>query len=71
MQALLEAVNHHIAAFGLHINTLKNTVMSVRIPGEQRQAVLPDGEPLKDVDMFKNPASCSLQTLRAPKRFET
>ncbi len=36
---MLEAVNHHAAAFGLRINTLKTKVMSVRIPGEQRQVV--------------------------------
>ncbi len=37
----------------MRINASKIKVMSVLIPGEQRQAVLLDGEPLKDVDRFK------------------
>ncbi len=53
IQGLLEAVNHHTAAAGMRINALKTKVMSALIPGEQRQAVLLDGEPLEDVDKFK------------------
>ncbi len=53
MQGLLEAVNCHAAAVGMRINASKTTVMSALIPGEQRQAVLLDGEPLEDVDKFK------------------
>ncbi len=53
MQGLLEAVNRHAAAVGMHINPSKTKVMSALIPGEQRQAVLLDGEPLEDVDKFK------------------
>ncbi len=47
MQSLLEAV-----AVGMRINA-STKVMSVHIPGEQRQAVLPDGEALEDVGKFK------------------
>ncbi len=36
------------------INVLKTKVMSALIPGEQRQAVLLDGEPLEDVEKFKS-----------------
>ncbi len=32
----------------------KTKVMSAVIPGEQRQAVLLDGEPLEDVEKFKS-----------------
>ncbi len=53
MQVLLEAVNRHVAAVGMRINTSKTKVMSAFIPGEQRQAFLLDGEPLEDVDKFK------------------
>ncbi len=44
---MLEAVNH------LRINTLKTSVMSAVIPGEQCKTVLDGGEPLGDVDKFK------------------
>ncbi len=37
----------------MRINTSKTKVMSALIPGEQRQVVLRDGEPLKEVDNFK------------------
>ncbi len=37
----------------MRINALKTKVMSVHIHGEQRQAVLLDGEPLEDADKFK------------------
>ncbi len=53
MQGLLEAVNRHLAAEGMRINVSKSTVMSPLIPGEQRQAVLLDGEHLEDVGKFK------------------
>ncbi len=53
MQALLEANNRHASAVGMRFNSLKTKVMSALIPGEQRQAALPDGEPLEDVDKFK------------------
>ncbi len=53
MQGLLEAVNRHAAAVGIRINASKTKVMSALIPGEQRQAVLLDGEPLEDVGKFK------------------
>ncbi len=36
----------------MRINASKTKVMSAPIPSEQRQAVLLDGEPLKDVDKF-------------------
>ncbi len=42
---------------GIRINASKTKVMSARIPGEQRQAVLFDGELLEDVDRFKYLAS--------------
>ncbi len=54
MQGLLEAVYRHASAVGMRINASKTKVMSALIPGEQRQAVLLDGEPLEDVDKFKN-----------------
>ncbi len=53
MQGLPEAVNRHTAAVGMRINASTTKVMSPLIPGEQRQAVLPDCEPLEDVDKFK------------------
>ncbi len=53
MQGLLEAVNRHAAAVGMRIDTSKTKTMSTLIPGEQRQAVLLDGEPLEDIDKFK------------------
>ncbi len=53
MKGLLEAVNRQAAAVGMRINASKTKVMSALIPGEQRQAVLLDGEPLEDVDKFK------------------
>ncbi len=53
MQGLLEAVNSHTASVGMRINTSKTKLMSAFIPGEQRQAVLLDGEPLEDVERFK------------------
>ncbi len=37
----------------MRINASKTKVMSALIPGEQRQAVLLDGEPSEDVDKFK------------------
>ncbi len=37
----------------MRINASKTKVMSALIPGEQRQAVLLDREPLEDVDKFK------------------
>ncbi len=37
----------------MRINASKTEVMSALIPGEQRQVVLFDGEPLNDVDKFK------------------
>ncbi len=57
MQGLLEAVNRHAASVGIR------KVMSSLIPGEQRQAVLLDGEPLEDVVKFKY-----LGSARAPRR---
>ncbi len=57
MQDLLEAVNRHAATVDMRINASKTKVMSALIPGEQRQAVLLDGGPLEDVDIFKYPGS--------------
>ncbi len=62
MQGLLGAVNRHAAAVGMRINASKTKVMPALIPGEQRQAVLLDGEPLEVVDKLKS------QTARAPRR---
>ncbi len=45
MQSLLETVN-----ISMHINASKTRVMSSLIPAEQHQAVLPDCEPLEEVD---------------------
>ncbi len=53
MQGLPEAVNRHAAAVGMRINASTTKVMSPLIPGEQRQVVLLDCEPLEDVDRFK------------------
>ncbi len=53
MQGLFEAVNCHATTIGMRINASKTKVMSALILGEQRQAILLDGEPLEDVDKFK------------------
>ncbi len=53
MQGPLEAVRRHAAAVGIHIHASKIKVISALIPGEQRHAVLLDGEPLEGVDKFK------------------
>ncbi len=53
MQGLLEDVNRHAATVGMRINASKTKVMSALISGEQRQAVLLDGELLEDVDKFE------------------
>ncbi len=53
MQGLLEAVNRNITAVDMRINASKTNVASALIPGEQRQAVLHDGEVMEDVDKFK------------------
>ncbi len=53
MQGLFEAVNCHAAKIGISMKASKTKVMSSLIPGEQRQPVLLDGEPLEDVDKFK------------------
>ncbi len=53
MQGLLEAVNRHATAVGMRINASKTMVMPTLIPGEQRHAVLLDGEPFEDVEKFK------------------
>ncbi len=53
MQGLLEAVNRHVATVSMRINASKTKVMSALIPGEQRQAVLLDGEPLEDFNKLK------------------
>ncbi len=50
MQDPPKTVNHHTVAFAMHIDELKTRVMSALIPGEQRQAILFDDEPLEDVD---------------------
>ncbi len=52
-QCLFKAVNHHAAAVVMCINLSKTKVMSALMPGEQRQAVLPDEGPQKDDDKFK------------------
>ncbi len=38
----------------MRINASKTKVMSAIISGEEREAVLLDGEPLEDVDKFKH-----------------
>ncbi len=53
MQGLLEAVNRNAAAVCMRIDASNTKVMSALIPGELRQAVLLDGEPLEDVNKFK------------------
>ncbi len=50
---LLEAVNRHATAVRMCINASKIKIMLALIPGDQRQAILFDGEPLKDVEKFK------------------
>ncbi len=44
MQDLLEAGNRHAATVGMHINVSRAKAMSALTPGEQRQAVLLDGD---------------------------
>ncbi len=53
MHGLREAVNRHAATVGMRMNASETKVMSALIPGEQRQAVFLDGEPLEDVERFK------------------
>ncbi len=48
MRSLLETVNPHAATVGMRIDASK---IKTLIPGEQRQAVLLDGEPLEDVEV--------------------
>ncbi len=50
IQGLFEAGNHHATAVGKRINVSKTKVMSAFMPGEQRQTVFHDGEPLEDVE---------------------
>ncbi len=57
IQGLLGAVNRHTAAVHMRICVSKTKVMTTPTPGEQRQAVLLDGEPSEDVDKFKFPSS--------------
>ncbi len=52
-QGLLKAVDRHAAIIDMCINASKAKVMSALIPGEQRQAVLLDGEPVEDIEKFK------------------
>ncbi len=53
MQGLFEAVNRHVVSIGMSIKASKTKVMSANIPGEERQSVLLDAEPLEDVHKFK------------------
>ncbi len=53
MRCLLEVVNRHAAAIGMRINVSKIKMMSALIPGEQRQAILLEGELSEDVAEFK------------------
>ncbi len=53
LQGLLEAADRHAAIIGMCINASKAKVMSALIPGEQRHAVLLDGEPVEDIEKFK------------------
>ncbi len=53
MQGLFKAVSRHGTAVSVHINASKTTAMAALIAGEQREAVLLEGEPLEDVDKFK------------------
>ncbi len=69
-QCLTEVVNRHASAVGMCINALKTEVVSVLIPGEQRQAVLRDGEPFEDVDKFKYLGSVFVARARVPRRSE-
>ncbi len=50
IQGLFEAANHHATAVGKRINVSKTKVMLALMPGEQRQTVFLDGEPLENVD---------------------
>ncbi len=53
VQGLLEAVDRQADIVGMRINASKTKVMSALIPGEQRQAVLFDGQPVGDVEKCK------------------
>ncbi len=68
MQSLLEALNLQAAAVDTSINASKVKVMSALIPGEQHQAALLDGEPLRVWTNSSTSARCSSQTVRAPRR---
>ncbi len=65
-QGLLEFVNR-----GMRINASKTKVMSTLIPGEQRQAVLLNGEPLEDVDKFKYLGSMFVSNSQGPETFRS
>ncbi len=60
MQGLLAAVNRRADVVGMFINASKTKVMSVLIPGEQRQAILLDDEPLDDVEKLNTSARFSM-----------
>ncbi len=57
MQDPREAGNNHTEDVDMRINAPKTKVMS----GEQRQAVLPDGEPLEKVEKLKYLGSMNQQ----------
>ncbi len=71
MQGWLEAVNRHATTVGRRINSSKTKVMSALIPGEQFQAVLLEGEPLEDVEVFKYLGSMFVTNSHGPEEIRS
>ncbi len=61
VQGMLGAVNHHSTIADMHINASKTKAMLAFIPGEQDQAIPPDGESLENIDKFKYLSSMFVQ----------
>ncbi len=71
MQELLGAANRNTAAVDMRISASRTKVRSAIIPGEQRQAVLLDGEPLEEVDKFKHPSSMFVAIVRGTEEIRS
>ncbi len=66
-----EAVNSHATAVSMRTNGSKTKVMSTLIPGEQRKAVLLNGEPLEDVDKFRYLGFMFVSNSQGTERFRS
>ncbi len=70
-QGLFEAVNHHAKAAGMRIDVSKTKKMSALVPCEQHQAVLPDGEPSKDVEKYRHLGSIFIANGQGTEKFRS